>query len=98
MLSKSIKETEEIAKIFLKQILQAKNKRKGALIVGLCGDLGAGKTAFIQAVAKHLGIKNKVNSPTYIIMQKYSVALKGYKFLFHMDAYRLGRKEKILHL
>lgn len=70
--SKNIKETSEIAKSFLQEVLQIKNSQ-GALVVGLVGDLGAGKTTFLQAVAKHLGVKNKVLSPTFVIMKKYSM-------------------------
>ena len=96
MLSKNTKETAKIAKIFLKKIL--KKKRKSALVVGLSGDLGVGKTAFTKAAGKHLGIKHKINSPTFVIMKKYPIKLKEYKFLFHFDAYRLGDEKELLHL
>lgn len=96
--SKNIKETSKIAQIFIDEILKNKKKKKGALVVGLSGDLGAGKTTFTKAVAKHLGIKNKISSPTFVIMKKYSIDLKGYKFLFHIDAYRLKNESELLHL
>ena len=73
MLSKNTKETEKIAKIFLEKILEAKRNRKSALVVGLSGDLGAGKTAFTQNVAKYLGIKEKIKSPTFVIFKKYPI-------------------------
>jgi len=99
MLSKNIKETEEIAKLFLEKILNGKIPQKGALVVGLSGDLGAGKTAFTQSVAKHLGIKNKISSPTFVILKKYPIKkLKNYKFFFHLDAYRLKNEKELLHL
>ena len=53
-------------------------------VVLLKGDLGAGKTTITKGIA--LGIKEKVNSPTFNIMKIY---LKGAKPLFHIDAYRL---------
>jgi len=98
MLSKNTKETREIAKIFLNKILKKDVRRSNALVVGLSGDLGTGKTTFTQAVAKHLGIKNKINSPTFVIMKKYSLKNKKYNFLFHLDAYRLKNEEELLHL
>ncbi len=98
MLSKNIKETEKIAKIFLDKLLKIPKKHKGALVVGLSGDLGAGKTAFTKFVARHLGIKNKVFSPTYVIFKKYPIKLKEYKFFFHMDAYRLENEKELLNL
>jgi len=97
--SKNIKETIKIAEIFLDKILKNKNKRQGALVIGLSGDLGAGKTTFIQAVARHLGVKNKVSSPTFVIIKKYPLKkFKDYEFLFHLDAYRLKNKKELLHL
>jgi len=97
-ISKNVKETKEIAKMFLDKILGEKKNRKGALVVGLSGDLGAGKTTFVQAVAKHLGVKNKVNSPTFVIIKKYTLKNKKHKFLFHLDAYRLKNENELLHL
>ena len=99
MLSKNTKETTKIAKIFLNKILKKKKEHQNALVVCLSGDLGAGKTTFIQAVAKHLGIKNKVSSPTFVIMKKYPLKnFNDYKFLFHLDAYRLEHEKELLHL
>lgn len=97
-ISKNIKETGVIAKIFLDKILKEKKHIGGATVVGLCGDLGAGKTVFTKAVAKHLKIKHNVTSPTFVIIKKYPVKLKGYKFLFHIDAYRLKNEKELLSL
>ncbi len=82
--SKNIKETSEIAAIFLEEILKTKNPKEGALVVGLVGDLGAGKTAFFQTVAKHLGVKSRVISPTFVIMKKYLIKKKQYGFLLSL--------------
>ena len=98
MLSKSKKETARIAKIFLDKILKKKKGHRGALVVGLIGDLGAGKTAFTQAVAKHLRLKNKIVSPTFLIIKKYPLKNKKYKFLFHLDAYRIKNEQELLRL
>jgi len=96
MISKNIKQTEEIAKDFLKCLLTKKNKN--ACVIGLSGDLGAGKTAFTQAVAKNLGIKRRVNSPTFVIMKSYKLKARGYKLFFHLDAYRLKNEKELVHI
>jgi len=96
--SKNDRETGEIAKMFLNKILKKDIRRQGALVVSLSGDLGTGKTVFAQAIAKHLGIKNKVSSPTFVIVKKYPLKNKKYKLLFHLDAYRLKNEKELLYL
>ncbi len=56
-------------------------------VITLTGDLGAGKTTFVRGLAKGLGIKEIVQSPTFNIMKIY---LKANKPLVHIDAYRLA--------
>lgn len=62
-------------------------------VIGLVGDLGAGKTTFVQLLAKAIGVREAVKSPTFILMQVLeagAVAQKrGLKRLCHVDAYRL---------
>jgi tRNA threonylcarbamoyladenosine biosynthesis protein TsaE len=98
-ISKNVEETEALAKIFLAEILKGKKQPAGATVVGLSGDLGAGKTAFTKAIAKHLGIKNKINSPTFVIMKKYPLKKNpNHEFFFHLDAYRLKNEKELLYL
>ena len=56
-------------------------------VIGLLGDLGAGKTTLVRGVATALNIKEVVQSPTFNIMKIY---LKGDRPLIHIDAYRLN--------
>lgn len=58
-------------------------------VIALDGDLGAGKTAFSQLFAKHLGVKDTVNSPTFTLIKEYEGRLPFY----HMDVYRLSLDE-----
>jgi len=62
----------------------------GGEVLALYGDLGTGKTAFVQGLAAGLGIKQIVNSPTYTIMNIYPIKNKIIKCLCHIDTYRLG--------
>jgi len=75
-------------------------KSKNALIIGLTGDLGSGKTTFIQGFAHGLGIKQKLPSPTFVIMRNYKLATTHYSLLCHIDSYRLKNtgETKILNL
>lgn len=63
-------------------------------IITLEGDLGAGKTTFTQGLAKGLGIKGVVNSPTFTIIKEYA----GRLLLYHMDVYRVGEDADSLGL
>lgn len=62
---------------------------EGGEIFLLSGDLGAGKTCLLQGLAKGLGVKGKVNSPTFNIMKVYKIKKEGIKIFCHIDAYRL---------
>lgn len=62
---------------------------RGATLVTLSGDLGAGKTAFTKVVARSLGVEEVVNSPTFVLEKMYALPGKSFKRLIHIDAYRL---------
>ena len=61
-------------------------------IIAYRGDLGAGKTAFTRGLARGLGCREPVTSPTYTIVNEY---LSGRLPLFHFDMYRLGSSEDL---
>lgn len=71
---------------------------KRALIIALEGNLGSGKTTFIQGLAKGLKIKESVLSPTFVIQKDFSLGLKNYRSLYHIDAYRLKNPGELLEL
>ena len=91
--SKSLEETAGIAKIFLNS-LAVENK---AVAVAFYGNLGAGKTTFIQSLAKEMGIQEPITSPTFVIQKSYP-AKKYFDTLVHIDAYRLDSGEELLKL
>ncbi|MDO8572771.1 MAG: tRNA (adenosine(37)-N6)-threonylcarbamoyltransferase complex ATPase subunit type 1 TsaE [bacterium] len=93
--SKDIKDTEKFAAQFIREISKQK-KQLGATVVGLSGELGSGKTAFVKGVAQALGVKNTVTSPTFVLEKIYTLPPgKEFSKLVHIDAYRLEDKKEL---
>ena len=82
--SHSPKETQKIAADLAQKIIKS---RKGA-VIAMEGELGAGKTTFIQGFMASLGIEEKVKSPTFVLMKKYQTS--DGTSLYHMDCYRIA--------
>lgn len=93
--SNSPEETQEIANNF---VLTLSPKSDTATVVGLYGNLGAGKTAFTKCVAKVLEVDDSITSPTFVIEKIYELKNKNFTHLIHIDAYRLEKSEELLHL
>ena len=75
---------------------QALGRRLGAALrpgdtLALCGDLGSGKTTFVQGLARELGVRESVTSPTFILVREY----RGRMPIYHMDLFRLDRVEDL---
>jgi tRNA threonylcarbamoyladenosine biosynthesis protein TsaE len=66
---------------------------QSGLVLGLSGDLGAGKTQLVKGLARGLGITERVHSPTFALVNIYA---GGRLTLFHLDLYRLETREQIL--
>ncbi len=78
---------------FAKEILRKKSGNP--IVIGLKGNLGAGKTTFIQGFAEGLGLKNKITSPTFVIFRRYRLKGKKYENFFHTDAYRIKKASEL---
>jgi len=63
-------------------------------VVALYGDLGAGKTAFVRGLARGLGIRESVSSPTFTIVNEYPGSIP----LFHFDMYRLRDEQELFDI
>ena len=78
-LCESIEDTQKVAKNLAK-------KTPPGSVIGLIGELGAGKTTFTKGFAKQMGVKDHVTSPTFKLVSEY----KGKKYVLnHVDAYRM---------
>ncbi len=83
-------------------VLMLAQPKAAATVLALEGDLGAGKTTFVQTLAKELGVATVVQSPTYVLMKSYPLELSGpasevntkFAKLVHIDAYRLESPEE----
>jgi len=81
-ITKNSKETHNLADKLAKNL-------RGGEILALIGDLGSGKTTFVQGLAKSLGIKEKITSPTFVWLKTYPLKKRFIKKLHHFDLYRL---------
>ena len=81
----SLEDTKNLGKDIDKEILKWKDK--SAFIVFLDGDLGTGKTTLVKEIIFALGIKEKVKSPTFTIIEPYELNDKN---IYHIDLYRIN--------
>lgn len=88
-ISKNENETFDIAK-------KIAGKAKAGDIFALSGELGSGKTTFVKAFAKALGVKQEITSPTFVLLKQYNLPVafnSKAKFLVHVDCYRMETVE-----
>ena len=107
-LTQNSQETKKLARILALEATKIKSRKP--LIFGLVGDLGSGKTTFIQGFIRGLGIKKRITSPSFLIMRSYKLpacnALRSnagrqatsYKKIYHIDCYRLKKPKELLVL
>jgi len=87
-ITKSSNQTKELASKFAKDISQGD-------VIALIGDLGTGKTAFTQGLAKAIGVQESVGSPTFKLISEY----QGVSFLlYHIDCYRLKNVQQFINI
>ena len=86
LISHSPEETEALGETWGREA-------ESGLVIGLCGDLGAGKTQLVKGIARGLGITDRVHSPTFTLLNVYS---GGRLNLNHLDLYRLESREQVI--
>ncbi len=95
IITKNAAETRGFGKKFAKGFGRG-NKFSNASFLGLEGQLGGGKTTFLQGFAKGLGIKDKITSPTFIIFRKYRLPAKSrFSHFYHFDLYRMKKAREL---
>lgn len=100
-ITNSSEETEKYGELFAKRV-------KAQDVIYLIGNLGSGKTTFVKGLARALGVKSRIISPTFIIERRHEVKseisssnelkINGIKRLYHLDLYRLKDEKEITNL
>ena len=85
--ARTAEETREVG-----EAMSASLRARDAVV--LTGELGAGKTTFVQGVARGLGIEDQVSSPTFTLVKEY----RGILDIAHVDVYRLERVQDVVDL
>ena len=93
--SENLEETEKIANDFVSTLVPKSDK---ATVVGLYGNLGAGKTTLTQFIAKAFGVEEGITSPTFVLEKIYELTNQKFTHLIHIDAYRIEKSSELLHL
>ena len=109
IVTNSFEETRRLGEEFAKDLTKRLSLEK-ALVIALHGDLGSGKTTFAQGLARGLGIKRRIISPTFIIVRSYELQSQKFplrstsssfegqariKNFYHIDLYRIEKEKHI---
>jgi tRNA threonylcarbamoyladenosine biosynthesis protein TsaE len=92
----SLEELKIFANTLLPKLDVFAHTHDGAVVLAISGDLGTGKTTFVQCLAQALGVSDVVTSPTFTIMKGYQVnRTSAFENLVHMDAYRIESLDEV---
>lgn len=85
-------ETQKVAENFVPRSGILLRRTRNPIIIALYGELGSGKTTFVQGLAKGLGIKRRIISPTFVIVRSYKLGARSF---YHIDLYRIENEREI---
>lgn len=94
-------QTRKVAEILAKEIKKIPLIKNQTFVIGLQGNLGAGKTIFVKGFAKGLGIKELIKSSSFVIMRIFELGhnkKQHFNHLIHFDAYRISKLKEIAEL
>lgn len=86
-------QTRDLGKAWARETLLRRKR-----VWGLRGELGGGKTTFLQGFAAGLGIKDRVLSPTFVLMKRFEINHSSFDSFYHFDCYRINEEKEILEL
>ncbi len=91
-------DTLEFAAQEAKRLLRRRKRSGRAAVFALYGNLGAGKTTFVQGFGKRMGIRRRMLSPTFVFMKRYAIHAASFRVVYHYDLYRMRSKNDAEHL
>lgn len=91
----SARQTQLLGVALAKEFLRAPLGKKAA-VIALTGELGSGKTTFVQGFAKGLGVKEKILSPTFVILKEFYVSSFRFHAFYHIDCYRIKDEQDLV--
>ncbi|MDO8486121.1 MAG: tRNA (adenosine(37)-N6)-threonylcarbamoyltransferase complex ATPase subunit type 1 TsaE [Candidatus Staskawiczbacteria bacterium] len=97
VITNNASQTQKLGEKLAKDILR-RSIGQNATVLGLQGDLGGGKTTFLQGFAKGLNIKEKILSPTFVLIKRFKIKNKYFKNFYHIDCYRIKNIKDIEQL
>lgn len=95
IITKNPNETRNVAALLAKELRRVSGR--AAVVIALSGNLGSGKTTFVQGCARVFGVKESILSPTFVLMKIYTLHAK-FKHLVHIDCYRIASTKELVHL
>lgn len=91
-ISKNLTDTKKFAEVILDKV-QSGNRE--ATVIAFHGNLGAGKTTLVQSIGKILGVRESMQSPTFLLMKRYQTQSEKFSSLVHVDAYRIENESEM---
>lgn len=95
VVAKNVDEMYTAARDYAKRLVA---RRDRAIIIGLTGELGTGKTTFVKGAASYFGLNENVTSPTFVIQKIYPLQQKRFEKMVHVDAHRLAGESELSFL
>ena len=95
--SLSAADTKKLAAGLARRVLRRGPGRK-AIVIALRGELGGGKTTFVQGFLRGLGLKRVSPSPTFILWRRFNLRRRDFRCVFHVDAYRIKKAGELFAL
>jgi len=100
----NVNDLDKVAAMILEKIKISASDSDEAAVIALHGNLGAGNTAFTKQLAKDLGIKETITSPTFVIQKSFNIPVENlekftpFKKLIHIDTYRIDLQDELVKL